>query len=616
LYLCAGIDDCLLYAEKAYEHELYEECSSFCQKVSEKVTAKHHLVTFHGKSLYNIFMQELESLKNIPTTSRAYSDARLGCYKKIKQVIQLLGLAFDNNNIDDEGSQMLDFAMMIYLSESRNLTGKLPRCLLCRKIGKLAKSHICPKAILDSFAKASGAPESGKAFFLSWPWQKMYTGTIKSAGEMTIRVLCHDCELILSKSESKYLPYFFRKLYNIEVPESIVREHHIEYQDWLHQFCVGLIFRGMTLQYSGGRDEFVNEDEVHSLLSQCRNALLHPGSNDVPKVSIYVAPTKGDPLEVDSSLINVSIHLPFHFFFTHKKYIYGSHQLYLEALSYTFQIGMILTSVQLNRATWPVNPSLIIQPTGGVYKILPDSQRRPTIPDYLWQSLLAEAVAVEKEVMEQPKKAIALQPLDELLSVPSMSYMTSIFDITKHSESIGKGSLVAGHPKVINFIPDGYGVFHSTAETADCTVNLPQFHKILLHATCFFDGPEKGSTAFIAVGQSKPFYDLDTPYLIFHQYEPGMQRNTAFFFSTENCEFVQYLPEPNPKRFLDDAIASDLIKKSSQIVSIVLESRGFRNYQSLLYWMKSKRYVCNISDYFTYLRPGQQKLTMWVHLYI
>ena len=192
---------------------------------------------------------------------------------------------------------------------------------LCRRKEKLAKSHICPKAILENFAKAAGAPESGKAFFLSWPWQKMYTGTLKSAGEMTIRVLCHNCEMILSKSECKYLPYFFRKLYDIETPDSIVSEHTIEYQDWLHQFCVGLIFRGMTLQYSGGRDEFVNEDEVHSLLLQCRNALPYPGSEDVPKVSIYIAPTKGDPSEVDSSLINVSIHLPFHFFFTHKKYM-------------------------------------------------------------------------------------------------------------------------------------------------------------------------------------------------------------------------------------------------------------------------------------------------------
>ena len=92
------------------------------------------------------------------------------------------------------------------MGSDRGRRNSLPRCLLCRRKEKLAKSHICPKTILENFGKAAGAPESGKAFFLSWPWQKMYTGTLKSAGEMTIRVLCHNCEMILSKSESKYLP--------------------------------------------------------------------------------------------------------------------------------------------------------------------------------------------------------------------------------------------------------------------------------------------------------------------------------------------------------------------------------------------------------------------------
>ena len=172
--------------------------------------------------------------------------------------------------------------------------------------------------------------------------------------------------------------------------------------------------------------------------------------------------------------------------------------------------------------------------------------------------------------------------------------MTDIFDITKHCKGMGKGSLVFGHPKVINFMPDGYEVFHSTAKAADCIVNLTPFHKILLHATCSLDGSEKGSTAFIAIGQSEPFYSLETPYLIFHQYEPGLQQNTAFFFSNENFEHVRYLPEPNPKRFLDDAARSDLIKKSNEIVSLALKSRGFRDYQSLLYWTKSKKYVHNV----------------------
>lgn len=594
LLLCSfftGTDDCLLYAEKAYKYDLYEECIQFCEKVPKDAPVKDHLVMFQGKSLYHIFMQDLEFLKGISTTSRAYSNARFSCYKKIKDVIQLLGSAFDANIIDEEGSQMLDTSMMIFLSESRNMSGKLPRCLLCYKKGKLAKSHICPKAVLDDFAKAAGVPDSGKAYFVSWPWQKMFTGSLKSSGEITVRVLCHDCELILSKAETKFLPYFFRKFYDVERPQSITEEQCIEYQEWLYQFCVGLIFRGMTLQYSGDRVEYLNQDEVHSLLLQCRNVLLRPKSDDCPDISIFIAPTKGDPSEIQSSLINVSIHYPFHFFFTHKKYMYRSHQLYVDALAYTFQIGMILTTVQLPKANWSSDPTLTVQKMGGVYKIPPDNERRLKIPDELWETLLVEAMITEKEVMEQPKRAIALQPLDDLLSVPPVSYMLDILDITKQSEGMGKGSLLADCPKVINYIPNEFLVSHPTAKNSSGTVTIPDSHKILLHLDFPLEGGSgKGGTAFIVVGD-KPPYNVESPYLIFHQYEPGLQENTAFFFSTQSFEFVKYLPDPYSKRFLGDDATTDLIKKSSEIVSLILKVKGYRNYHSLLYWMNSKRYI-------------------------
>ena len=534
-------------------------------------------------------MQDLEGLKNAPTTTSSYSKARLCCYKQIKDVIQLLGHAFDRNIIDDEGSRMLDIAMMIFLSESRNIAGKLQRCLLCRRQKKLAKSHICPKAVLDDFAKGVGVPHSGKAYFVGWPWQKMYIGSLKSAGEITIRLLCHDCELLLSKAEAKFLPHFFRNLYNMERPESISEELVIEYEEWLYQFCVGLIFRGMTLQYSGGRSEFFNEDEVYSLFVQCRNALLHPNSDDHPDVSIFIAPTKGDLSEIESSLINICIHYPFHFFFTHKQYMYGSHELYIDALSYTFQIGMILTTVELSKANWSINPGLSVQHKSGMYKIPFDNERRQMIPDDLWETLLAEAKTIEKEVMEQPKKAIELQPLDDLLSVPPASYMLDIINISAQNKSIGKGSSLSGHPKVINFMPDEYVVSHPTAKNTVGTVDLPSTHKILLHLNVTSESLDEGSTAFIAVSDSKSPYTIDSPYLIFHQYELGLQTNTAFFFSTQSFEFVRYLPEPNPKRFLGDAATTDLIKKSGEIVSLVLKSKGYRNYHSLLYWLNSKK---------------------------
>ena len=564
---------------------------------------KDRVALFQGKSLYHIFMQDLDYLSSIPITSPAYSNARLSCYTKVKQAIQYLGIACDTDSIDEEGRKMLDTSMMIFLSESRNLTGKLPRCLLCYKKCKLAKSHICPRAILDDFARTAGAPDSGKAYFVSWPWQRLFTGSLKSSGEMTVRVLCHECESIVSKVESKFLPRFFRAFYNIENPQRITEEQCIDYEEWLYQFCVSLVFRGMVLQYSGEYTEYRNQNEVHALLSQCRKVLLskvEPG-DETPNMSIFIAPTKGDPSEVQASLINVSIHHPFHFFFAHKKYVYGPRQLYQDAFAYVFQIGMIWTTAILPTACWSTDEMFTIHKTGGVYRIPPDCERRSKIPNDLWETILADAMITEKEIMEQPKRAIVFQPLDDLLSVPPVSFMADVLNIQKEN-TLGKGSMLAGHPKIINYLPSEFSVFHPTVKNSGSgRVTVPESHKVLLHLDSPFKGPAdsgKGATAFIAVGDAKHPYGSDSPYLIFHQYEPGLQQNTAFFFSSQSFDFVEYLPDPFLKRFLGDAATSDLIKKCSEIVSLVLKARGYRNYHSLLYWMKAKRYVmytCNNS---------------------
>ena len=592
LYFILG-HTCTLYVTTAYKNEMYEECAEFCQRIKQvhpdlNSDVRNEINLFQGKSEYHIFMQDLIYLKRNPA-GKQYDTQKSACYKSIKQVIQLLGSVLDSGCIDEEGSQMLDTAMMMLLSESRNLKGDLPRCLLCRKREKLARSHICPKAILSDFAKACGSPDSGKAFFFNWPWQKLFQGNLKSSGEITIRILCSSCESLLSKDEGIFLPHFFRKLYDVENPSSIEEEHCVEYESWLYQFCVGIIFRGLVLQYSGGRDEFLNEDEVYTLFLQCRKVLLNRDAESGPCVSIYVAPTKGDPSEIGSSLINTVIHHPFHFFFTHKQGMYGSHQVFLHALSYTFQIGIILITINLPMAYWSVNPSHIISPTSGALLIPANAQRHRMIPDALWETLLASAMQLEKEVMEQPRKTIAMLPLEELLSVPPTSYMEGIICEATKSEGVGKGSFLHGHPKIINLMPPFFTVNHPTFKNSSGSLELPSGHKVLLHLNIARENPQEGYTAFIAIGEELPDYGHENPYLIFHQYQPGLQENSAFIFSPNTYEFVRHLPERNPKRFLDESESSDLLKKSKKIISLVLQSRGFRNYQSLLYWLHSKR---------------------------
>ena len=582
-----GDEDCITFIKTAYKHELYEECVRFCEVSSNhpnyyKPATLDIITLFHGKSSHHIFMQNLIAIKNSPKTAHGYNEERRACFEDARQAIHLLGISLDNNSIDEEGSRLLDIASMQVISESSTID---TRCLLCRSKKKLARSHICPRAVLDDFAKACGPSKDGKAFFVSWPWQSGLSSTLKSAGQIAVKLLCYDCESILSKSESQFLPKFFRKLYDKNNPDRIEIEQKIEYSEWLYQFFVGLIFRGMAFQYSGGRDDYLNEDEVYSVFTQCREALLHSKSG--PEISLCVAPTAATDSEVSSSLINMVIHYPFHFFFTQNKGMYAHHQVFLHALSYNFQIGMMIITVTFSLAHWKPDVSSIISPTSGTFQVVENHSRRLAIPDAIWETLLAEAIQMEKEVMEQPQR-MTLLPMIKLLSVPPTSYMKNIIDFATDSKGMGKGSALPGHPKIVDFIPNAISISHPQGvHNVTGKLELPRGHRVLLHLT--LPQGDEGNTVFIVAGNSRG-YSIDTPYVIFHHFEPGLQTNYGFFFSPDTFEFHKHLPDQSPKRFCDDDFkSSGLVEKSKEIVSLVLRTKGFRNYHSLRYWLQAKR---------------------------
>lgn len=478
---------------------------------------------------------------------------------------------------------------MLVMSEPSSLKVD-QRCLLCRsKQRKLARSHICPRAILDDFAKACGNYSGGKAFFLNWPWHSGLNRSVKSAGQITVKLLCHDCESILSKNKSHFLPKFFRKFYDKNDPTCVEIEQEIEYDEWLYQFCVSLIFRGMSLQFSGGRDEYLNEDEVYSIFVQCREALLN--SKGGPQVSVYIAPTATtDEAETSSFLINIAIHHPCHFFFTQYKNMYANHQMIRYALSYTFQIGMILTTVRFSLANWTPDASSIITPNKGTFRVPPNYSRRRAIPNALWKTLLAGAVQMEKEMMEQPQRQRpTLLPDDKLLSeVPPPSYMQNVMDLAKSTKGMGKGSRLQGQPMIVNYIPSTMSVSHpQDFENSTGKFELPRGHRVLLHLTIPEDN-QVGNTAFIVIGEG-PGYGADNPYLILHHYEPGLQMNYGYFFSSCTFEFSRYLPDRNPRCLDNEYKLSGLMETSKMIISLVLATSGFRNYHSLQYWMEANR---------------------------
>ena len=127
-----------------------------------------------------------------------------GCYEKAKNAILQLGYSLDNGTLDDEGSMLLDFAMIDYAREV-NALNKCNRCLLCRRWGKLCRSHICPESVLKEIAKENF--EEGEAFTVA-----SMTGKpeIRTPGTETKWLLCGTCEQLLSQcGETQFVDKFF-----------------------------------------------------------------------------------------------------------------------------------------------------------------------------------------------------------------------------------------------------------------------------------------------------------------------------------------------------------------------------------------------------------------------
>ena len=173
------------------------------------------------------------------------------CFEKMKEAIALLGISLDYDILDDEGSKLLDWAMIDCVSIMNKL-GVCKRCLLCRQQRELRDSHIWPNFIVD----AIDAPSSQKKDFIFGLHKHLF----KSPGECTYQMLCERCEQLLSQNgESDFKAKF---------PTS----GEITYSAWLFNFCAGVIFR--TLSITCQFPMHFNDGEIHKVLLHCRKHLL------------------------------------------------------------------------------------------------------------------------------------------------------------------------------------------------------------------------------------------------------------------------------------------------------------------------------------------------------
>ena len=260
IHAYTGPSELLQCIKLCYKFNLYDKCTTLyanCQ-----ISSKHEVHLLKAKTLFHLYTREFRYLC-IHSNSLDQQDAdqiRQSCYSKVEECIKLFGKALDNNNIDPEGSKMLDQCMIDYIRGTNNLN-KLKRCFLCRKKCTLKMSHIWPKSYLRSFAKVRNIEFSSKIFVNSQAKRPNLT----SAGNFTYWMLCGECEQRISQNGENR---FSNEVFNVICSASGCEDMGIPYEPWLYDFPVGLLFRCFVFFR-------IECHENYSIFLQCRKHLLN-----------------------------------------------------------------------------------------------------------------------------------------------------------------------------------------------------------------------------------------------------------------------------------------------------------------------------------------------------
>ena len=218
--------------------------STSCVVAQAKVTK--------GKARFYSYKRKLQQFFE-NSNIRATKEGRVileECFDGMKETIKLLGFGLDSNILDDEGSKLLDWAMIDCISTTNKLN-MCNRCFLCRQKRKLIKSHVWPKFIIKRNESLSKPPE----FIFG-----LDKSNLKSNIKCYFWMLCGRCEQILSQNGER------------EFDDKFPTSGKITYSSWLFSFCAGIIFRtlGITVQFP----VHFNDNEIHKVLLHCRKHLL------------------------------------------------------------------------------------------------------------------------------------------------------------------------------------------------------------------------------------------------------------------------------------------------------------------------------------------------------
>ena len=313
-FLFPDLSSVICLAKEYLKYGYYSRCSVICTRHYEQSfepAESNVLCLILAKSHFHIYRRQAFQLQEMEITQKVQSGKKFHilhqeCYKIARKVIDLLCRALDGGFIDDEGSQMLDIAMIDYSRETNKLN-ECNRCLLCLKAAELLRSHIFPRGILERFSASMTIPEKSKKNITHFR-----RGKLTSSKALSTFLLCQSCENILSQNgEAHFSSKFLEKLYNPSDPISPSSEHIIFYDGWLYHFCIGLIFRGLGQFFPHG---YSNTSAVYNMFVQSRKYLLGTTSAKptLPLIAIIINPNEITPESAGSvaGFMNFSLNYP------------------------------------------------------------------------------------------------------------------------------------------------------------------------------------------------------------------------------------------------------------------------------------------------------------------
>lgn len=580
-----------LNAECSYLQRRYCTCIELCNDLLQlqDLEASHvgSINYLKGKALYQYFILEQYKLNLNSLTEDIRKEISKQCYKLNTMAIELLAESIDCGYVPSEeeleASNMLDRAMMDCIYKA-NLLNTVHRCYMCRR--KLApgenliKSHVIPRAVLEIMA-ADDVGNKQVFFEVS----SSFKDRLITPGEMNYYMLCSICEQTVSKhGEIQFPELIFRKIY-----DNAVAEQTMEYGPWLYQFCISLLFRAFNLDSTNA---YTNEKQVYETFKKCHNYvkrwLESPGEDrvtviNIPKVYIFISPVKGGREDLYCGYFSWFLRGGLNSFFSNN----GDPELKLYAQYFTIQVNLINIVVRIfDDSSEDMFEKFIIHPEGGHLWIPPEHQRKVNIPRGIWLMFRKLSKRAEKSV----------EKFEHIIykSIKGSQIEQSRFKNGAPISLVGEGMVADAAP----FLKHEVFKLHHSYEMLppQFTVNprskgnkviLPQGHTILLHSN-YVRGPRKGSTFFIAIGNSKK-YSVDKPYVLWYFYDPLMEVSCGAFFSIDSYEITSFLA--SEQRMDMKAMANSSLttarERMPQILKDLLQEKGFSSMHSLLDRVKS-----------------------------